>query len=242
MEENLNEIREAEENTGFRAWLDNFWYHYKWHTIIALFVVFVVTICTLQMCRKEESDVYVLYGGGKNISRQVEDGNFCEFDVITSSFKNITKDYDGDGKIKPLFYNIYLLSDSEIKAAGDDVNHSVLYQNNQEFRELMYSSPYYICLLSDELYLEYSKTEGVFVPLASYIGSLELNYLDEGAVYLHSENLPFNTLPGICDLPENTVICLKSRTAFSTGFGGKSSEEQFKRSEESLRALFSYGR
>jgi hypothetical protein len=242
MEENLNEIREAEENTGFSAWLDNFWYHYKWHTIIALFVVFVVTICTLQMCRKEESDVYVLYGGGKYISRQVEDGNFCEFDVITSSFKNITKDYDEDGKIKPLFYNIYLLSDSEIKAAGDDVNHSVLYQNNQEFRELMYSSPYYICLLSDELYLEYSKTEGVFVPLAPYTNGLELEFLDGGAVYLHSENLPFNKLPGICDLPENTVICLKSKTAFTTNFGGKSSAQHFERSEESLRALFNYGR
>ena len=245
MEENFNETNEAQEKSGFRPWFENFWYHYKWHSIIALFLVFVVTICTLQMCKKDEPDVYVLYGGGKYISRQMTDGNFCELDIITTSIKNITKDYDEDGKLAPLFYNVYLLSDAEIKELqkeDEDVDQSILYKNNQEFRELMFSSPYYICFLSEELYLEYSKTEGVFVPIAQYTGGIELNYLDGGAVYLHSENLPFNTLPGICDLPENTVICLKSKNAFSTGFGGKSAEEHFKRSEESLRALFSYGR
>ena len=242
MDENINETKENESRGGFRAWIENFWYHYKWHSIVALFLVFVVTVCTVQMCRKEEPDLYVLYGGGKYISKQVTDGNFCEFDVITSSIKQITEDYDENGNLNPLFYNIYLLSNDEIKDKGDDVNHSVLYQNNQEFRELMFSSPYYICLLSDELYLEYSKTEGVFIPLASYTGGAALEYLDEGAVYLHSENLPFNKLPGICDLPENTVICLKSKTAFSTSFGSKTAERHFERSEKSLRALFSYGR
>ena len=32
--------------------LSNFWYYYKWHTIVALFIVFVVTVCTLQTCSK----------------------------------------------------------------------------------------------------------------------------------------------------------------------------------------------
>ncbi len=242
MEENLNEIQESKEKSGFFAWLENFWYHYRWHSIIAVFLVLVATICTLQMCKKEEPDLYVLYGGGKYISRQTTDGNFCELDVITSSVKQITKDYDENGNTNPLFYNVYLLSNDEIKAASDDVNHSILYQNNQEFRELMFSSPYYICFLSEELYLEYSKTEGVFVPLASYTGGIELNYLDEGAIYLHSKNLPFAKLPGICDLPENTVICLKSKTAFSASFGTKSAEEHFARSEESLREIFNYGK
>ena len=106
----------------------------------------------------------------------------------------------------------------------------------------MLSSPYYICFLSDELYLEYAKTDGVFCPIAQYTGGIELNYLDDGAVYLHSENLPFNTLPGICDLPENTVICLKAKTAFSSFFNNKENAEHFLRSEEALKAIFNYGR
>ena len=97
--------------------------------------------------------------------------------------------------------------------------------------------------LNFELSIDYKRGPNGFWPVIA-IRQLEEGkyYLDDGAVYLNSENLPFNKLPGICDLPENTVICLKSKTAFQTSFGSKNSDEYFKRSEESLRALFSYGR
>jgi hypothetical protein len=242
MEENLNEIQESEKRGGFRPWFENFWYHYKWHSIITVFVIFVVTVCTIQMCKKEDRDLYVLYGGSKIISTQVENGNFCEFDVISSSLKEITNDYDENGQISPIFYSVYLLSDAEIKAAGGDVDQALLYRNNQEFRDLMMSSSFYICFLSKDLYLEYAKTEGVFCPIAPYTGGAELDYLDAGAVYLHSKNLPFNTLPGINLLPDDTVICLRAKTAFSGGGMGKEAKKQFERSEESLREIFSYGR
>ena len=241
MEENLNETQKEEGRSERRVWLENFWYHYKWHTIVAVFVLFVTIVCTLQMCKKEDRDLYVLYAGGKPISKQVENGSFCEFDVITSSIKEITKDYDENGQISPVFYNVYLLSEEEKKALGDDVNESLLYQNNQEFRDLMLSSSFYICFLSEELYLEYSKTEGVFCPISQYTGGLDVEYLDECAVYLHSDNLLFNTLPGICDLPEDTVICLRAKTAFSNT-SGKEAKKQFSQSEESLREIFNYGR
>ena len=242
----MNEYNEHTNNgevlrpQGFKAWLENFWYHYKWHSIIALFLIFTISICTFQMCRKEEYDLYVLYGGSKYISRKVEDGNFCEYDTITASFRQITKDYDENGALNVSFLDKYLLSDDELKEA-DDVNLSYIYQNNEAFRDLMFSSPYYICFLSDKLYLEYAETEGVFCPIAPYTGGFELDYLDDGAVYLHSDNLTFNTLPGICDLPENTVICLKSKTVISSFFSNKENEAHFLRSEESLKAIFAYG-
>ena len=241
MEENLNEAKETEVKSKFKLWLENFWYHYKWHSIIALFLVFTVTVCSVQMCRKEEHDLYVLYGGGKYISRQVVDGNFCEYDVITSAFRQVSRDYDENGTVSVSFLDKYMLSESEIKEAGDDVNYTLLRQNNEAFRDLMLASPYYICFLSDELYLEYAKTEGVFCPIEKYTGGLELDYLDSSAVYLHSENLPFNELPGICDLPQNTVICLKAKTAISSYFGNSENEEHFIRSEEALKAIFAYG-
>ena len=28
----------------FTRWLDNYWYHYKWHTVIGVFVLIVVLI------------------------------------------------------------------------------------------------------------------------------------------------------------------------------------------------------
>ena len=37
--------------------LENFWYHYKWHTITAVFVIVVGVILTLQLCTKVDFDL-----------------------------------------------------------------------------------------------------------------------------------------------------------------------------------------
>ena len=45
-------------------WFDNFWYHHKWKTIICLFLVVTILVCTLQMCRREEKgDISVMLAG-----------------------------------------------------------------------------------------------------------------------------------------------------------------------------------
>ena len=45
-------------------WLDNFWYHHKWKTLIIAFFAVVVLVCALQMCGKEdEGDVAILMVG-----------------------------------------------------------------------------------------------------------------------------------------------------------------------------------
>lgn len=224
----------------FRAWCENFWYHYKWQSLIALFLVFTISVCTLQMCKKEDYDVYVLYGGSKLISHKVEDGNFCEYDVLTSSLKQITRDYDDNGKISVSFLDKYMLSNDEIKELDGEVNHTFLNQNNEAFRDLMLSSPYYVMFLSDTLYLEYSKNLSAFSPVTAYVGDCPVEYLDEGAVYLNS--LPFATLPGFNALPENTVVCFKAKTAISGYFSNSENDEHFKRSEDVLRKIFEYGR
>ena len=240
MNENIETTNEeyAKPST-LKAWCENFWYHYKWQSLIALFLVFTITVCTLQMCKKEDYDVYVLYGGGKYISRQVENGGFCEYDEITSSLKQVSRDFDENGKISISFLDKYMLSAEEIKAASGEVNHTLLNQNNEAFRDLMLSSPYYVCFLSDTLYLEYSRNIPTFSPLAGYVGENEVEYLDECAVYLRS--LPFKDLPGISILPENTVICFKAKTAFSGYFGNEENDRQFKQSEEVIRNIFAYG-
>jgi len=47
----------------FAEKLDHFWFYYKWHTLIALFVAFVLIVCISQSCTKQENDVNVLYAG-----------------------------------------------------------------------------------------------------------------------------------------------------------------------------------
>ena len=56
----MNEKLEAPEirsDSKFLKWLDNYWYHYKWHTLIVAFFLLLLTVCLVQCAQKEEGDV-----------------------------------------------------------------------------------------------------------------------------------------------------------------------------------------
>ena len=103
MEENYNESGEVCEAPSrakrFRIWLDNYIYHYKWHTIIALFLVFTITVCSVQMCDKESYDVYVVYAGDYQVSKLVTNGDVAEFVTFSKSLNRAAGDYNEDGKV-----------------------------------------------------------------------------------------------------------------------------------------------
>ena len=43
--------------------IENYWYHYKWPTVIVLFFAIVILVCTLQMCGRESTDITIVYAG-----------------------------------------------------------------------------------------------------------------------------------------------------------------------------------
>ena len=49
----------------FLKWLDNYWYHYKWHTIIVAFFLIIGIISTVQIFNREtyedNIEVFVKY-------------------------------------------------------------------------------------------------------------------------------------------------------------------------------------
>ena len=57
----------------FFSWLDNYWYHYKWPTIITSFILIVAIVCTVQACTKEEYDITVVYAGRQYLSAEDTD-------------------------------------------------------------------------------------------------------------------------------------------------------------------------
>ena len=62
-EEKLETKDISVEKSGFLKWLDNYWYHYKWHTIVTLFFVVVIGICVVQSCTTKPKDVLITYAG-----------------------------------------------------------------------------------------------------------------------------------------------------------------------------------
>lgn len=228
----------------FTRWLDNFWYHYKWHTVIGLFIIVTVTVCTLQMCGKENSDIYILYSGGYEIERK-SDGDIPEYNTVSASFNRTLKDYDGDGTVSVSLKDLFMLSSSEIEEAeksGDfEVNYTLLSDNKQVLYDTLMYSDYYLCFLSKAIYEEYKTVDGIemFATLAEFVDEdTDVDFYTSSAVLLSSTD--FYSLPGICNLPSDTVICLRNVSAFAEHFNKSGNEKAFNNAKDAITTILNY--
>ena len=79
-------------NSKFFKWLDNLWYHYKWHILIGLFVLVTVAVCVAQCAGREKYDALFVYAGDHIFSGE-------ERDALSNSLGSaLAQDYDKDGK------------------------------------------------------------------------------------------------------------------------------------------------
>ena len=227
--------------------LENFWYHYKWHSLVALFLVFTVLICSFQMCERDSYDIYITYAGGKEISRVSSGGDVSEYSGFLSSFASLGCDYDGDGESKVAFSSLFIPSDEEIERTeaelGYEVNYTLMENDKKVLsdRMVMLSDDYYICFFAPHIYEQYKTVSGVsmFVSLSGYLpeGS-EAELYASDAVRLSS--LDLYELPALSSLPEDTLICLRAKSAISSHFNSSATDEAYRRAEDYLRKLLSY--
>lgn len=73
-------------------WLDNFWYHYKWVTLVTAFFTVTLSIIIIQMITKTNPDSNILYGGPAvltaNQTKEIENA----FNAL------LPEDFNGDGE------------------------------------------------------------------------------------------------------------------------------------------------
>ena len=227
--------------------VENFWYHYKWHSLIALFLVLTVTVCSLQMCNRADDDLHVLYAGQSDIRQTASEG-LSDHSRLLSSLKQVTEDYDEDGKQLLNLLPLFLPSAEEIEeinarleaeGEGYEVQTYIVTENADQMEQLMVLSDYYLCFLSEANYLSYrNRSADFFVSLVPYADSAEVTYYEgrTDAVYLHST--VFGSLPGFAELPEDTLICLRGVSEVARRANRKGSEKNFKSAEKTLRNIF----
>ena len=232
---------------GFYEKLSNFWYHYKWHTIALIFAVFVITVCVAQCAGNTIYDIQVLYAGNHAFGRVSEDGSFSEYSSAVSSLAELTKDYDENGEVNVSFLDLYLLTSEEIAEIeknpdSNQLSYQLLQENVSLLKNNLDMSDYYVCFLSERLFIQYSEGEsnlGRFAKIAEYTAEgKEYDFVSEYGIRLSS--LELSDMPGFSSLDaEDTVVCIRNVSAMSAMFGKKASEEQFERGEELLRTILS---
>ena len=178
-------------------WLDNFWYHYKWPTIIVTFFAIVAIICFSQLATKEEYDAFCVYLGDGSGSITATDRN-----EILSKLRSLTDDNDENGTVNVCFSREAYTSDTTSYAAG------TLNTNVTSFMSSMLYQDYYIFFISQELY-DYYKSSEVFVKLDDYVSGVtdDMRYDDKALILKHTA---LGNSAGFSRLPDDTLIVLKT--------------------------------
>ena len=220
MNKNIQGVGEVTVPSTPKEKIQNFWYHYKWHSVIALFLVFAILLCTLQLCSKTEYDAYILYAGSKNIGRTAEDGDVAEIVTVISALKRIAADYDENGEVSVGFVNYYYLGNEEASNTTD-ANDALLASDRKALSSALEHSEYYLCFISPAVYEEYHKVGNneLFIPLDQYKDSYpSAEYYSDSAILLSSTGA--YKLPGLSNLPSDTLICIRRPNVLA----GKSDE------------------
>ena len=224
---------------GFFAWIDNFWYHYKWHTLISLFLVFALLVCTLQMCRKESYDMHILYAGGHAFERQSEDADTPEYFKAKNTLSKFVIDYDGNDEINISFRDLFVPDNDSMKDLEDSYYYRA-YEDRSSLGTLMVSGDHYLCFISSEVYENYKDSERL-ASLKPYVAEgVTVEYYDTTCTAIKLSSIAFSELSGFSELPEDTLICLRSMN-FSTHLDKKSNQKEFDKASETLRKILNYG-
>lgn len=196
--------------------LDNFWYHHKWKTIIGLFFLAVIIVCTVQMCSKEseKSDLVVVCAGPYNFTTNGE-----ALDTLQKYLSVILpEDFDGNGekRVSAVAYTIY--SGEQLKAMDKDASAAASYNNSsnyQNFYQHLGTGEFSVAFLDPFLYEELAAKNECLVDLTAAFGKSPSNglykTLANGKTVCYGIRLGDSALytnNALKALPEDTVLCL----------------------------------
>ena len=95
----------------FALWWENYWYHYKFHTIVVLFAIFVCTVCFVQCSQKESGDLTVIFAGACGFENAEDRDNLIE--VLNAV---APKSEQKDEKLSVLLTTYSIFSEEELRA------------------------------------------------------------------------------------------------------------------------------
>lgn len=182
-----------------KKWLENYWYHYKWRTIIALFFICVLLFGIFSIVGKETYDGYIMIVGDNYLTKTV-------LIDMKESFKKVgVEDSENRLNFSQLYY---------------DPTNGESYQANEMARDTLATmavQTYYIYIMTVDVYNIYKDT-GVFEKLDDIFTTIPSTAYDECAIKFNETDFSkYNA--GVDSLGSDLVMALKvipyTRTASS---------------------------
>ncbi len=215
MKEEKHPQAKMELRSPFLKKLDNFFYHYKWHTIISLFLAVVLLVCSLQFCSKEAYDIEIMYAGPKSLNdRQIV------LD-IQNAFGRVSEDYNGDGKGVARMVSYWVdercyggTEDETVEGTDAAYFANSSLNNERAYVDEIAAGNLSICLLSPYLFYKVHK-EGGFMRIDEICPELDESLYhkgDSGAVNHYGivlSKTEFGKQAGLSSLPPDTILCIR---------------------------------
>ena len=237
MDEN-DKIPAAEPKLGLGAWLDNFWYHYKYQTLIAALLIVTAVVSTTQILTREKFDYYMMYAGPQVVALQ-------DLVYIQRGLEAVADDFDGNGEVNVSVDDIVMLSPEERAAAMESdafINPEAVRSTMTEYYQQIVGGDAIICLLSPYMYEMVHESDG-FLPLSEIYTEIPAAvaaaaYDDCGLVLAKTAfGQSFN---GIDDLPENTILCIRRLSSMAKLKGEAKTQKRHAASIDLFRRLAEY--
>lgn len=110
---------------GFKQKWENYWYHHKFETLVALFLVASVLVLGIDFVRKKDPDMVIAY-----VSEAY--GDAMQFRYVEDSFEHIVGDINGDG-LEKINYRFMVIRKTFMDSYGlsqeQNFNYSFLDKN-----------------------------------------------------------------------------------------------------------------
>ncbi len=235
---NEKEWQEGEKKGGFKAKLDNFLYHYKWHTVVCAFLAFVLLWVVISSFGKMSDDAYIGYIGEYSYSSlQMRDISRVISDAL---------DYDKneDGKTVIDFHSIYYMTEEqmlqaaeEAEARGDEFGISYIEnsKNYDTFISELTSRDCAIWFVSEQVYETLDKSK--LMPLSDILGYTPEGAVDEYAV--KSSELDI-TLSAAKEIRYRSYLVLRMDREYSFIMGNDRALEAMRDDMELYRRIVEY--
>ncbi len=228
----------------FKKWADNYWYHYKWPTLIALVFILTFAIGFGQIvAEKNDYDVYALYAGHSYLEKIPHDeivGILKENAEKVAKKKN-----DSDEKDVNLQMLIYLTDDQiaalkeETEAAGEPFSFDYVENNNifKTYMKQLVSGENVIMFLSPMMYETAVENDALY-KIRDILGRDIPGMTDSGTGIVLKDSGLCEKYPVFSSLPEDSVICFRKVTHAMKLIGRNESKNAHKFQLEVAKELF----
>ena len=233
----MKEDRYQGSDAAQSAWkksFENFWYYYKWHTIVGIFIAFCLIVIFGQMAGKTPYDAHVMYTGPLYFDRETAQSVVDSIAEVSEGSKNASAaDYTGDGALSVnLNASVYISPAlaEEYKEAGIHYDHLQNVSTQSDFANMLMIGEYVILLIDRSLYDE-TVGVGAFLTWEDAIGYTPEGAIDDYGIEISS--LPISEMNGFRQLPEDTVLCCRAKS-YINKFNDKVQNAEMYRSQLAL--------